>query len=96
MRKLLVSLLAVAMLSGPGAIGPSAAVAQQTGLVNVEIGDVTIEDVNVALAAQIVAAICPGVTVGDVAVIARQVNREGDESEVICTVNGRDVTISQD
>jgi hypothetical protein len=40
-----------------GLAGPAAA--QQTGLVNVEIGDVTIlEDVNVAVAANIVAGVC--------------------------------------
>jgi hypothetical protein len=71
------------------------AIAQtQDGLVNVNIGDVTIlEDVNIGVAAQVAAAIC-GVRVGPVAVLGQAVDRSG-ETETVCTIEQGDVTISQ-
>jgi hypothetical protein len=60
MRKLLASLFTSALLFG-GLAGSASAQVQQDGLVNVAIGDITIEDVNVAVAAQIVATVCANV-----------------------------------
>ena len=72
----------------------SAQVAVQDGLVNVAVGDVTIlEDVNVALAAQVAANIC-GVKVGPVAVLGRAVDRSG-ETSTVCTTPQGPVTIRQ-
>lgn len=56
---------------------PAPAQAQQDGLVNVAVGDVTIlEDVNVGVAAQVAAQVC-GVKVGPVAVLGQAVDRSG-------------------
>ena len=78
-----------------GVAAPAAA-QEQTGLVNVNIGDVTIlEDVNVAIAANIVAAIC----VQDInaAVLAVQVVDETGQQFTCEARGGRpDITITQD
>lgn len=66
----------------------------QDGLVNVAVGDVTIlEDVNVALAAQVAAQIC-GVKVGPVVVLGRAVDRSGD-TRTVCQSDQGPVTIRQ-
>ncbi len=65
MRKLVVTLFSSALLFA-GFAGSAGAQVQQDGLVNVAIGDITIEDVNVNIAAQIAAAVC----VQDVNVLA--------------------------
>lgn len=74
---------AATLLSGMltvGVAGP--AMAQQNGLVNVEIGDVTIlEDVRLGVAAGIAANVC-GVKVGPVAVLATQVDASGGQRTV--------------
>ena len=67
---------------------------EQDGLVNVAIGDVTIlEDVNVALAAQVAANIC-GVKVGPVAVLGRAVDRSGT-TDTVCTTDQGPITLRQ-
>jgi hypothetical protein len=67
---------------------------QQDGLVNVNIGDVTIlEDVNIGVAAVVAANIC-GVNVGPVAVLGRAVDRSGG-TETVCTIATEPVTITQ-
>jgi hypothetical protein len=71
----------------------SAQVAFQDGLVNVAVGDVTIQDINVGVAAQVAAQVC-GLKVGPVAVLARTVDRSGTTSTVCNTPQGP-VTISQ-
>ena len=83
MQRSILALLMVGALS-LGLGGPAAAqVVIPDGLVNVVVivGDdvLNIEDVNVGVAAQIVAAICPNVNVSDVAVLARQVDRSDDD-----------------
>ena len=66
-KKLAASLFASALLFA--GIGAPVASAQQVGLVNVEIGDITIlRDVDVALAATVVANVCANV--GNVNVVA--------------------------
>ena len=60
MRKMVASLFASALLFA-GLAGSASAQVVQDGLVNVAIGDITVEDVNVAVAAQIVAAVCANV-----------------------------------
>lgn len=65
----------------------------QDGLINVAIGDITVEDINIGVAAQIAANAC-GLKVGPVAVLGRAVDRSG-QSEVLCTVEGGDVVLEQ-
>jgi hypothetical protein len=56
---------------------------QQDGLVNVNVGDVTIRDaVDIVVAAQVAAEIC-GLKVGPVADLARQTDRSG-EMRTVC------------
>jgi hypothetical protein len=74
--------------------GPAGAqVAIQDGLINVAIGDITLEDINVGVAAAVAANVC-GVKVGPVAVLGRAVDRSGD-MVTVCTVEGNNVTLSQ-
>ena len=76
-----------------GVASPASA-QQQDGLVNVNVGDVTIlEDVNIGVAAQVAANIC-GVAVGPVAVLGRAVDRSGD-TETVCETDQGDITLSQ-
>jgi hypothetical protein len=91
-RKVLVTLFASAMLVG-GAAAPAIAQVQQDGLVNVSIGDITIEDVNVGIAALVAATVCE-VQVGPVAVLGVAVDRSGD-STTICETDAGDVVLSQ-
>jgi hypothetical protein len=75
-------------------VGAAPAGAQtQNGLVNVTIGDITIQDVNVGVAAGIAATVC-GVQVGPVVVLATQVDATGVQ-RTVCTTSGGDVILSQ-
>jgi hypothetical protein len=56
-KRVLASFAASAMLSLSVA-APAALAQEQDGLVNVAIGDITVQDVNVNVAAQIAAGIC--------------------------------------
>jgi xanthine dehydrogenase molybdopterin-binding subunit B len=77
------------LLTGGALAGPaSAAPPQQDGLVNVNVGDVEIlNDVNIGVAAQVAANIC-GVSVKNVAVLARITDRSGDTTTVCETAQG--------
>ena len=73
---------------------PAQAQVNQDGLVNVNVGDVTIlEDVNVGVAAAVAANIC-GVKVGPVAVLGQAVDRSG-ATRTVCESDTGDVTITQ-
>ena len=73
---------------------PAQAQVTQDGLVNVNVGDVTIlQDVRVSLAAQVAAQIC-GVKVGPVAVLGRAVDRSG-ATRTVCESDQGPVTITQ-
>lgn len=90
MRKMVATLCATSLL-GLGLVGTASA--QQNGLVNVEVGDVTIlEDVRIGVAAQVAAAIC-GLKVGPVAVLGTAVDASGD-SRTVCTVNNEPIRIT--
>jgi len=83
-------LLAGGALAGPAVAQPT----QQDGLVNVAIGDVTVlQDVNIGVAAQVVANIC-GVQVKNVAVLALIVDRSG-VTDTVCTTDQGDIDITQ-
>jgi hypothetical protein len=57
---------------------------RQSGLVNVNVGDVTVlENVAVGVAANVIAQVC-GVQVGQIAVLATQVMRTGQQSDTVC------------
>ena len=79
-----------------GAVAAPAASAQQRadGLVNVQIGDITIEDVNVAVAAGIAATACDLVDVTNVAVLANQVDQTS-RSATVCRTEGGKVKFTQ-
>jgi hypothetical protein len=79
---------AVLAAATPAAAQPN----QQDGLVNVNIGDVTVLE-NVGVAAQIAAEVC-GVQVGPVAVLGRAVDRDG-QTRTVCQSDQGPVTISQ-
>jgi hypothetical protein len=66
---------------------------QQDGLINVNVGDVTIEDVIVGVAAVIAAQVC-GVNVGPIAVLGRAVDRSG-ATRTVCESNQGPVTFTQ-
>ncbi|TDD70674.1 hypothetical protein E1262_08435 [Jiangella aurantiaca] len=90
-RKVGVAVIASAMLA-VGAAAPASAQVRQDGLVNVNIGDVTIlEDVAVGVAAQVAANVC-GVSVGPVAVLGTAVDRSGD-TETVCEIEQGDITV---
>ena len=81
-----------------GAHTGTASAQTQDGLVNVVVGDVTIlEDVNVAVAANVAAEIC-GVDVGPAAfaVLGRATAVDlGGKTATICRVDGQRVQITQ-
>jgi len=72
-----------------GAAGPASASTQiGDGLVNVQVGDITIEDaVDVAVAAEVAANVC-GVEVGPVAVLGTAVDADGAPRTVCTTDQG--------
>jgi hypothetical protein len=64
------------------------------GLVNVAVGNITIEDaVDIGVAAQVAANIC-GVKVGPVAVLGAAVDKSG-KTTTVCETDQGDVTIKQ-
>ena len=82
-RKHVVTLCAALMLFG-GMAAPAAAQVEQDGLVNVAIGDITIQDVNVNVAAQVAAAICANLDL-NAAVLAVQEVDEGGQ-DLVCDI----------
>ena len=93
-KRLVASLCATAVLTAGVGAAPAAAQNQtQNGLVNVAIGDITIQDVNIGVAAGIAATVC-GVQVGPVAVLATQVDATSVQ-RTVCTTSGGDVTLTQ-
>lgn len=92
-RKVLVSLSAVGLLAGPAAGSAIASTQTADGLVNVQVGDVTVQDVNVGVAAAIAAEVC-GVDVGPVAVLGTAVDATGRKA-VICRIEDGKVTLKQ-
>jgi hypothetical protein len=93
LRRSFVSLLIASLLAVAGAPGASAQNnSQQTGLVNVSLGDVDLLNrVNLAVAADVAATVC-SVTV-PVAVLAQQVVAQG--GEFTCDTDAGPLTIDQ-
>ena len=82
-----------AAILGGSALPADAATQNQDGLVNVAIGDITLQDINVGVAAGIAASVC-GVKVGPVAVLGRAVDASG-ATRTVCTTDAGPVTLSQ-
>ena len=57
------------------------------------IGDITVEDVNIGVAAAVAATVCD-VQVGPIAILGVAVDRSGD-SRTVCTTDAGDVTLVQ-
>lgn len=96
-RKRFVGIICATAMVGGAAGVPVAAAADQTqgdGLIQVQIGDVTITDaVDIGVAAQIAANIC-GVKVGPVVVLGVAVDRSGGD-RTVCTTDQGPVTLTQ-
>ena len=84
----LASMFASALLFA-GVAAPASAQQQQDGLVNIIIGDITIRDVNVGIAANIAAAIC----VQDVNILAV----DQGQGDVVCDIgrSTQDIVFTQ-
>jgi hypothetical protein len=86
-RRTIVTLFAGTALAAGIATPASAQPVIQDGLVNVNVGDVVVQDaVDIGVAAQIAANIC-GVKVGPIAVLATVVDRSGADSPTICMID---------
>ena len=93
-KKLTASLFASVFLAFSAAVPfAGAANQQQNGLVNVAVGDITVQDVNVGVAAGIAATVC-GVKVGPVAVLGTAVDRDG-VTRTVCETDSGPVTLTQ-
>ncbi|WP_457963973.1 hypothetical protein M1E17_21110 [Arthrobacter sp. D1-29] len=91
-----IALTSSLLLAGGAMAGPASAQVEQAGLVNVNIGDVTVlEDVRVAVAANIVANVC-NLQVNAVLLAANVVDTGGDDFTCVARGNGRDIVITQD
>jgi hypothetical protein len=79
-----------------GVASPASAQTKQDGLVNVNVGDVTIlEDVNIAAAVDAVAVLCPAVSVSDIAILARQTDTTSRTTTVCRTEDNDKVRFTQ-
>ena len=99
MRKFLASLALAASLSAPLAALPSETLAQrsveQDGLVNVFAADlIDLENVNLAVAAQAVANVCPAIAANAAALVS-QVDQSSQSQTVDCEGVAAPITISQ-
>ena len=92
-RRSVVTLFAGTAIAVAAAGPASAATQTQNGLVNVAVGDVTISDINIGVAAQIAATVC-GVKVGPVAVLATRVDASG-VTRTVCTTGAGPIRLSQ-
>jgi hypothetical protein len=90
------TLLAASLLA-TGVVVPTAAAARQTqdGLVNVAIGDITIQDINVAVAAQVVATACDLVDASAAVGIIAAVDSGDVRSYTFCRTDAGQVKVTQ-
>jgi hypothetical protein len=88
----LAGVIAVSGMVGFGSYAMAQNTTVQDGLINVTVGDITVRDVNVGVAAGIAANAC-GLKVGPIAVLGRAVDRSG-QSTTVCTTP-QTVTLSQ-
>ena len=85
------------LFTGGMGIASAQPVQIQDGLVNLALGDITVlEDVNVGVAAQVAALVCPGVDVGNVTALATAVDVGDETQSVVCTTpGGQDIVLTQ-
>jgi catabolite regulation protein CreA len=98
MKKKTLAALAATVCAFTAFVATAPAQTEQDGLVNVVIEDslnnlITIEDVNVGVAANIAANIC-GVKVGPVAVLGQAVDRSG-ATRTVCEAGGNTIRLTQ-
>jgi hypothetical protein len=80
-----------------GAVAAPSQAANQTqgdSLINVQIGDITLEDINVGVAAGIAATACGILDVGPVAILGQAVDNSGGK-RVVCRTEGGNVRLVQ-
>ena len=93
-RKFFATISATALLcGGVGVPGALAANQQQDGLVNVAIGDITLQDINIGVAANIAATVC-GVSVGPVVLLAQRVDATST-TRTVCNTEAGPVRLTQ-
>ena len=92
MRKMMASLYASSLLF-VGLAGTASAQVEQDGLVNVNIGDVTLTD-TVDAAVLVAANVCPNVNVGAVAILADRVDAGNVRQVTLCRTDDGRVTIT--
>jgi hypothetical protein len=92
-RKLFASLCATLVLAG-GIASTAGAQQRGDGLVVVQIGDITVQDVNVAAAVSLVATACDLVDVGAVAVLVQRVDLESRQA-TFCRTEAGKVKVTQ-
>jgi hypothetical protein len=92
MRKTLATLFASALVFG-GLAGTASAQVEQDGLVNINIGDITLTD-TVDAAVLIAANVCPNVNVGAVAILADRVDAGNVRQVTLCRAENGRVTIT--
>lgn len=82
------------VMAGGVAAASGAATQKADGLVNVQIGDITVQDVNVGVAAQVVATACDLVDVGAVAVLVTSVDTNSAQY-TFCRTDAGKVKVTQ-
>ena len=93
-KRLVAAFFVVALLTA--GIAGSASAAKQTGLVNVEVGDVTIlEDVNVAAAVIAVAELCPNVDVDVIVGVISAIASGDTKQNTFCRTDTGQVKVTQ-
>jgi hypothetical protein len=88
---------ALLFTAGMGVASAQPPVVVQDGLVNLALGDITIlEDVDVAVVANVLANVCPNVAVDDINVLAESVDlNSGTQQVAECTAFTLPVNIEQ-
>ena len=93
-RKAIVSVFAAAALMGAAAPASAANQDQGDALVNVQIGDITVRDVNVALAVDAIVQTCDLVDVTAAALLVQNVDQT-NRSRTVCMVDDAPVRVRQ-
>ena len=86
--------LCVTAMATVAVAAPAGAQQNQDGLVNIAIGDITIEDVNVGIAALVAATVCD-VQVGPIVILAQRIDASRTTEGFVCETNAGDVVLSQ-
>jgi hypothetical protein len=93
-RKAVVSVFAAAALLGAAAPAGAANQDQGDALVNVQVGDITIRDVNVAVAADLIVQACDLADVNAALLLVEDVDQT-NRSRTVCKVDDAPVRVRQ-